>query len=253
MINETRGSWIVFSQKITKDERTQHQPLMDECEASLKLEEIVDSAEGKVEKLRAERGKLKLQISELQAKQAQDGTPSSGQAVVMPTLSVKLPDLSLPKFKGERLQWSEFWESYKASVHDAKIAPIQKMAYLKSLLKEEALAVVEGLTLSESNYITAVNLLKAKYGRTDALIRDLHTQLASLKPANKLSELKSFHLKLERLCRQLAAAGEDVEGPQTYLMLEAKIPKPYLRELHKAKQMSSKWSTQQFRAEFGNF
>ena len=45
-------------------------------------------------------------------------------------------DFTLPKFRGDPLAWTEFWELYAASVHkNPKYAPVEKFVYLRSHLE----------------------------------------------------------------------------------------------------------------------
>ena len=64
---------------------------------------------------------------------------------------VKLPKLILPNFTGDVLQWTAFWEQFKAVVDDGDLPATY-------LLKGEASAVVQGLSLTADNYKTACDI-----------------------------------------------------------------------------------------------
>ena len=71
------------------------------------------------------------------------------------------PDETLPKFRGDVTSWSTFWDSYKSAVHDnAGISVIDKFNYLSSLLEGPAHRTIQGLTMNESNYNSAIKLLQ---------------------------------------------------------------------------------------------
>ena len=77
----------------------------------------------------------------------------------------------LPKFKGDVMAWTAFWDSYKSSVHDSRsISAIDKFNYLKLLLEGPASRCIEGLLITEDNYGSAVELLQRRFGRTQQAI-----------------------------------------------------------------------------------
>ena len=77
-----------------------------------------------------------------------------------------LPKLTLPTFNGDLMSWPTFWDSFSSAVHNNVHLPeVQKFAYLKSLLYDEAARTVDGFTLSNANYQQAISLLQQRYGR----------------------------------------------------------------------------------------
>ncbi|KAK3797110.1 hypothetical protein RRG08_060454 [Elysia crispata] len=79
----------------------------------------------------------------------------------------KLPQIELPKFSSGHTQWQSFWVEFTDIVHISEWPPISKFTYLLSLLKGEALAATNGLTLTEANYETAWDLLQQRFHRTN--------------------------------------------------------------------------------------
>ena len=78
--------------------------------------------------------------------------------------SVRLPKLEIPPFNGDKLKWSEFWDSFNASVHkNTSISDIVKLNYLMSKLTGEARQAVSGILHSNENYSLVVELLKERY------------------------------------------------------------------------------------------
>ena len=83
----------------------------------------------------------------------------------------KLPKLSLPKFSGNILDWQTFWDSFETTVHlNNSLTEVQKFSYLQSLLEHDAENVIAGLTLTNGNYVRAVDLLKSRYGQPHKII-----------------------------------------------------------------------------------
>ena len=73
----------------------------------------------------------------------------------------KLPRLVLPKFRGDVTLWRTFWDSFNIAIHtNSYLTTIDKFNHLNSLLEGQALRAIQGLTLSESNYQAAIDILK---------------------------------------------------------------------------------------------
>ena len=85
-------------------------------------------------------------------------------------IHAKLPKLELPRFSGDVTLWSSFYDQFEAIVDNSKEPTITKFVYLRSLLDGEALDTLKGLTLTESNYVIALDLLKDRYGRKELII-----------------------------------------------------------------------------------
>ena len=83
----------------------------------------------------------------------------------------KLPKLILPKFRGDITKWISFWDSFKSAVHENKaISPVNKFNYLNSLLEGLASRAIQGLSLTDANYKSAVEILQEKFGRPQQII-----------------------------------------------------------------------------------
>ena len=89
-----------------------------------------------------------------------------------PTLTkTRLPKLELHKFKGNVTLWTTFWDSLKSAVHDnAAISKVDKFNYLSSLLDGPASKAIQGLSLTEGNYDSAIALLKERFGNPQTII-----------------------------------------------------------------------------------
>ena len=78
--------------------------------------------------------------------------------------------MSLAKFKGDVTAWVSFWDSFKSAVHENnEISKIDKFIYLHSLLEGAAALTIQGLSLTEANYDSAIELLK-RFGNTKQII-----------------------------------------------------------------------------------
>lgn len=103
-------------------------------------------------------------------------TAATGSSIPPPLATplvakTRLPKLELHKYKSNVTSWAAFWDSYKSAVHDnPDISKIDKFNYLSSLLEGPASKSIQGLSLTEANYITAVALLKERFGNPQAII-----------------------------------------------------------------------------------
>ena len=96
---------------------------------------------------------------------------SIGQLNSSKTASVRLPVLEIPSFGGDKLKWTEFWDTFEASVHkNTNISDIEKLNYLLSKLSGEAKQSVSGILLSNENYSVVTDLLKERYGDSQTVI-----------------------------------------------------------------------------------
>ena len=80
-----------------------------------------------------------------------------------------LPKINLPTFSGAFMEWVSY-EQFNAIVHNSDIPSVSKFVYLQSVLKGEAKAVIQGLSLTEEHYLIARDLLEQRYGRKEKLI-----------------------------------------------------------------------------------
>ena len=83
----------------------------------------------------------------------------------------RLPRLTLLTFKGDVTRWTSFWDSYNSAIHsNSQLTTIDKFNYSHSLVEGPAARSIKGLTLTEANYESAVDLLKQRYGKPQQII-----------------------------------------------------------------------------------
>ena len=104
--------------------------------------------------------------------------PRSGKA--------RLPKISLPRFNGDIMKWTAFWDSYKSAVHDNdELSDVDKFNYLRSLLERTAYEAIAGLTLSSANYGEAIDILVKRFGNKQ---RDTWTRCST---STSLQQIKT--------------------------------------------------------------
>lgn len=123
----------------------------------------------------------------------------------------------------------------------------------KILVPEEVLArtrrkLIEGLSVTEGNYVVAKELLTNSYGKKDYIVQALYRELEQLtKPLSNAASLRAFMQELEKICRQLEQLGEDLDQKQILVNLERKMPLKVLSEIAKAKNSGGTWTTKELR------
>jgi len=78
----------------------------------------------------------------------------------------KLPKLHIAKFSGEVIKFRTFWDSFNSAVHNnPSMSKVGKFSYLQGLLEGPAATAIQGLTLSDTNYKAARDLLEQRFAK----------------------------------------------------------------------------------------
>ncbi|XP_060575792.1 uncharacterized protein LOC132733208 [Ruditapes philippinarum] len=146
-------------------------------------------------------------------------------------------------FSGNRLQWTEFWDSFRSAIHENdKLSPIDKFNYLKGKIVGEARSAIAGLTLSNENYDIAIHILRERFGDLQDII-DLHYKgiVNILPPKNNTEGLRFFFDKIERHLRSLEVMNENLDQQVFVSMIRSKLPSEVLLQLEIQKSAGTKW------------
>ena len=131
-----------------------------------KIEEMIKSHEEFIRPLRKMRVKGESQMDKYEA-HSDISASSSTQTLV------KLPKLELPTYDGDPTAWVSWYDIYKANVHDAPMATINKFSHLKMLLGPKARSCISDLPFTAKNYEAALKQLEDRFGRK-VYIKALH-------------------------------------------------------------------------------
>lgn len=160
--------------------------------------------------------------------------------------SVKLPKIDIVLYSGDRLKWSEFWDSFECTIHNnSRLSNIEKFSYLMSKLSGEAARVVSGLALSHENYNIAIASLKERFGNKQEVV-DLHySQIINLQVAsNNTCSLRLLLDRIQRHLRSLEVLKQNINQDVFVSMVKAKLPQEVLLQLEIMKGADDEWDTQ---------
>lgn len=216
-----------------------------------KLEDYADKLRGMknlLEDLRVAKETQQLQANNAGGNAGGGATQQQSTAATTAMSLMALPTLRLRSFKGDRTEFPEFWENYETAINNnSSLNDVQKLTYLRTLLEEEPKELIQGLTLEPANYRIAVDMIRDRYGDSSERVRQLHLKLLALPTAKSLKDMRSLAIALDGIIRQLENQNQDVSGPQTYLVLERKLPKHALRKILDEKANNPAWNTEAFR------
>ena len=165
-----------------------------------------EAVESRIRALQALRAKSEAVRGETAVAGSEVGHGESG-SLSSRSQSVKLPKLELPKFSGDVLEWSAFWDQFVASIDSSDLPENSKLVYLRSLLVGEAKKCVKGLAIVKDNYEIACDLLIERYARPSRIIFTHIDRLLMLRLCDG-NDLKSVQDALLLHVRSLERLGE---------------------------------------------
>lgn len=143
---------------------------------------------------------------------------------------VKLPKLEIKKFSGDPLTWQTFLESFECAVdQNDGLSSVQKMNYLINLVSGVAAETISGLSLSNENYTTALELLKNRFGDKQLIISSYMNKLLETETVRHVSDIKKIRKlfdQIESQVRSLKSLGLDAKnyGPMLIPVIMSKLP-----------------------------
>ena len=145
-------------------------------------------------------GVMQLSDSPAPGNGAQSLTNFSTNANLMSSQpKAKLPKLALPKFRGEVTQWQNFGDSFNSAIHvNQHLSLIDKFNHLHSLLEGHAARAIQGLTRTEANYNSAIEILQKRFGKPQNIISKHMDEMLKIPGCvnNKASQLRLVYDKI---------------------------------------------------------
>ena len=78
--------------------------------------------------------------------------------------TAKIPKIEIKPFYGNPITFQSFWDSFEANINSNRsLEDATKFSYLKGMLRDQALAVIQGFSFTARNYKEALNILKDRY------------------------------------------------------------------------------------------
>ena len=194
------------------------------------IDKEIEESEGIKDEIHLNLLKLDSLLKELKTP-SQPSEPSpvstSSQATGSTSHSTKLPKLVLKKFSGDPKMWQEWWDSFKVAVHENGISDVEKFNHLRSLVEGAAYATIAGLSLTEENYKTAIDLLHERFAQKQIIINShMDAKLNSVSTMADIKKIRQIYDQVEIHVRGLQAQGVDSAQYDTLLIpiMMAKIP-----------------------------
>ena len=127
------------------------------------------------------------------------------------------------------MKFRTFWDSFNSAVNqNSALLAVDKFNYLQGLLEGQAATAIQGLTLSEANYSTALDILKERFGKTQPVIYAHMDQLLKIPTCagDKASQIRAVYDKISVHVRGLEALGIRAEQYGSFLIpiIMSKLP-----------------------------
>lgn len=74
---------------------------------------------------------------------------------------MKLPELELQRFSGNREDWRSFWEQYEQAIHNnSTLSNAERLRYLRSALPGSVASAIASIQATKDNYNVIIDILK---------------------------------------------------------------------------------------------
>ncbi|XP_023218533.1 uncharacterized protein LOC111620766 [Centruroides sculpturatus] len=156
---------------------------------------------------------LWLKVERKNSKQRINST-SDADSLKSQVPDVRLPKLSLPTFSGNVEDWLSFQDLFKASVdNNCNLSNCQKLQYLKSSCRGYALKIIQSLPILDSNYETAMELLRERLSNKRELVNALIKKLITIPSITDSSQSILQAVDITNECvRSLSVLDQDITG-----------------------------------------
>ncbi|XP_054746184.1 uncharacterized protein LOC129250602 [Anastrepha obliqua] len=137
--------------------------------------------------------------------------------------AIRLPKMELPKFSGDFTEWIGFFDAFSALVDcNAALSNGQKLHYLRSCLRGDALKIISGFKICDVNYEEAWDLLKSRYKVMRVIVEGHFRAMANVKRAasDTADAIKGVIDAFQQHIRELKALGRPVEFWDDKLLYE---------------------------------
>jgi len=117
----------------------------------------------------------------------------------------QLPKRKLPTFSGNIVEWQGFEDLFRSILsHAPELPDVEKFELLKTSLEGEALSLISHLALTSSNYQSAGDLLRMRYGNKRDLAR-IHLDALLKPPEVKWNDSSSIKTAITTILEHTSA------------------------------------------------
>ena len=132
----------------------------------------------------------------------------SPQSLTPPTSApvARVPKIELPEFDGVPEKWETFWDIYSELIHNnSNIPTTTKFAFLRQALKGKALDAIRGSKTTQSDYDSAIAMLKSLFVDKEKVLDQLfYNFLRRQSVKNDADSIFQFLVDLEADIRMLS-------------------------------------------------
>nr|XP_029711026.1 uncharacterized protein LOC115256498 [Aedes albopictus] len=162
---------------------------------------------------------LETQQAMLDRRHAPPQQPAAGGQVPNHEPQVKLPQLNIPVFRGERKAWNSFKDLFVSTIHNREdLKPSVKMQYLLSYLDGEAKRMVNSFPITDANYDEAWATLVTHYDKKKYIVFALVREFVDQPSVTNAAGLKKLVATSDDVIRQLKALGNEYETRDPWLI-----------------------------------
>ncbi|XP_055543544.1 uncharacterized protein LOC129729089 [Wyeomyia smithii] len=152
-------------------------------------------------------------------------------AAVMPPDASRLPDLKLPqvnipKFSGDYLEWQSFKDLFDSLVEqNPTLKDSQKLYFLKTNLAGEAASLISHLKIEDANYKPALEKLASRYDKPREIANKHIQRFLSQPPLSfaSASGLRALHDVSDEVLRALKATAREDRDTWLLFILSEKV------------------------------
>nr|XP_029718639.1 uncharacterized protein LOC115261333 [Aedes albopictus] len=143
-----------------------------------------------------------------------------------PLSDLKLPQMNLPIFRGDYLEWQSFSDLFNSMVHhNPSLKDSQKLYFLKTSLDGEAASLISHLKIEDANYQAALDKLKSRYNKPRE-IANKHIQrflAQSALTSSSAQGLRMLHDISDEVIRALKAMNREDRDTWLLFILSEKV------------------------------
>lgn len=145
---------------------------------------------------------------------------------LIPKSEIRLPRLSLPSFSGDYSEWTTFFDLFKCTVdQNMTLTNAQRLQYLKSVLKGEALNLIQHFSITNDNYVDAWKKLQQRYNKKKNIIYNFINKFNELPNVTQVTAEKLRHLTStsDVILRSISSLGYESRDPWIIYMILEKL------------------------------